>query len=108
MCTILIAPQITTKRSTDAVCYQDVKFNRAEHDEHRKAPSSMKWVVVIDEIGNRRLEMRWTVARSSLPAPATLGSATARCVRPAIGRVCDLMPGPETGRSISYLSRLGK
>ena len=62
MCTIFLAPKMRTELSADAVCYQDVKFRQREQTEDRKGQLSMKWVAVTDERGNRRLQMRWTVA----------------------------------------------
>jgi len=85
MCTILVAPEMRmTKRFIDAVCYQDFNVMRAEHSEARKRQLSMKWVVVTDEHGKRRLQMRWTGARS--PVPPTFRSSTSQCVQPAMGR----------------------
>jgi hypothetical protein len=99
MCTIFVAPKMRTERSTDAVCHQDVKFKRTEQTEDRKRQLSMKWVVVTDEHGSRRLQMRWTVAQS--PIPPTFRSATPQCVKPAMGRGSDPTPGPEARVAIS-------
>jgi len=84
MCIILVAPEMRmTKRLIDAVCYQDFNVMRAENSEARKRQLSMKWVVVTDEHGKRRLQMRWTGARSSVPP--TCRSSTSQCVQPEIG-----------------------
>ena len=68
MCTIFVASQMRTTRSGDAVCYQDVKFKRTEQTEGCKRRLSKKWVVVTDEHGNRKLRIRWIVARVVPPA----------------------------------------
>jgi len=78
MCTIFVAPKMRTGLSADAVCYQDVKFKRRKLTEDRKRQLSMKWVVVTDEDGSPRLQMRWTVARSPVPP-------TSQCVQPCDG-----------------------
>ena len=93
MCTILIAPRMTTRRSADAVCNQAVKFTQTEQTEERKRRLSMKWVVATYEHGNRRLQMRWTVARSSIPPTFRFSDTT---MRPTCdGRGSDPTPGPE-------------
>src|ERR1700757_3152536 len=100
MCTILVAPEMRmTKRFIDAVCYQDFNVMRAEHSEARKQELSMKWVVVTDEHGKRRLQMRWTGARS--PVPPTSRSSTSQCVEPAMGQGSDPTPGAEAHVAIS-------
>jgi len=68
MCTIFVAPKMRTELSADAVCYQDVKFRQREQTEDRKGQLSMKWVAVTDEHGNRKLRIRWIVARVVPPA----------------------------------------
>jgi hypothetical protein len=60
---------------------------------------SMKCAVVTDGHGNRSLQMRWTVARSSIRP--TLRSATPQCVELAMGRGRDPSPGPEIRVAIS-------
>lgn len=74
MCTIFVVSQMKTSRFGDVVYYQDVEFKRTERIEERRKRLSMKWVVVTDKLGKRRLQMRWTVARSSVPP--TFRSAT--------------------------------
>ena len=92
MCTILVAPEMRmTKRFINAVCYQDFNVMRAEHSEALKRWLSMKWDVITDEHGNRRLQMRWTGAGS--PVPPTFRSSTSQCVQPAMGRGSDPTPG---------------
>ena len=91
MCTILIAPEMrTTKRFTDAYCCQDFKVKRAERTENHQRQLNMKWGVVTDEQGNRRLEMRWTVARSSIPS--TRCKPAPRSVQPARGGIVIELP----------------
>lgn len=91
MCTIIVAPETsTTTRFADAACYQDFNGKRAERTEDRKRQLTMKWVVVTDELGNRRIEMRWTFARPSISS--TLHKQTPQYIQPAIGRVCDPPP----------------
>jgi hypothetical protein len=98
MCTMLVAPQMRTKRSADAVCYQDIKFKRAEQTEERKRQLSMKWVVVADEHGNRRFQMRWTVA--VLHSSHVSFSDTTMCST-CDGPGGDPTPGPEARVAIS-------
>jgi hypothetical protein len=93
MYTIFVAPKMRTEQSADAFRYQDVKSKQREQTEDRKRHLSMKWDVVSDEHGSRRLQMRWTGARS--PVPPTFRSSTSQCVQPAMGRGSDPTPGPE-------------
>jgi hypothetical protein len=100
MCTILLAPQMSmTKRFENAASYQDFRVNRAESTEDRKRQLSMKWVVVTDEQGNRRLRMHWTVPQS--PIPLTVHKARPQSFQPAVGRVSDPTPRPEVRVVIS-------
>lgn len=85
MCTTLLAPQMT--QFDAAGSYHDPNFS---HTANRKLPLSMNWFAVTDEHGNRRLQMRWTVARSSIPP--TFRSATPQCVQPAVGRGATQLP----------------
>ena len=78
MCTIFVAPKMRTEQSADALRYQDVKFKQREQTEDRKRQLTMNWDVVTDEHGSRRLQMRWTVARSPVPP-------TSQCVQPCDG-----------------------
>jgi len=99
MCTTLLAPQITvTKRLADVALRQGDIFRAAKYAKDRKQPLTMKWVVVIDEHGNRGLRMRWTVTRS--PVPTMLCKLTLKCVQPAVNRVCDSTPGPQAAVAI--------
>lgn len=94
MCTTVLAPQITmTMPFVVAARYQDSNFRPVEQTRDRERPLSRKWVVVTDEHGNRRLRMRWTVARV-LP-PAVVCKGTRLWVEAAVGRVCDPTPGPQ-------------
>jgi hypothetical protein len=61
MYTTLLAPQVT--QFEGAAWGQGPNFRGVEHTEDRKQSLSMKWVVITDELGNRRLRMRWTVTR---------------------------------------------
>ena len=72
---------------------------RTEQTANHKRQLSMKWVVVTDQHGSRRLRMRWTIARPSVPP--TFRSATRRLVQPAMGRGSDPTPGPEARVAIS-------
>ena len=63
MSTTLLAPQMTQFGAVGS--YHGPNFS---HTANRKLPLSMNWIAVTDEHGNRRLQMRWTVARSSIPA----------------------------------------
>jgi len=99
MCTVFVAPKMRKGLAADAVCYQDVKFKRRELTEDRKRQLSMKWVVVTDEDGSPRLQMRWTAARS--PMPPTFRSTTLQRAQPAMGRGSDPAPGPEAPVAIS-------
>jgi hypothetical protein len=102
MRTILVAPEMRmTKRFIDAVCYQDFNVMRAEHSEAHKRQLNMRWVVVTDEHGKRRLQMRWTGARSSVPP--TSRSSTSQSVQPAMGRGSDPTPGPEAQLNLNDL-----
>ncbi|MGB9072433.1 MAG: hypothetical protein WCC22_07150 [Terriglobales bacterium] len=104
MCATVLAPQVTlTTPFVVAAQYQDSNFRRVEHARDRKRPLSMKWVVVIDEHGNRRLRMHWTGA-----LPPTLGKATLPCVEPALGRVYGPNPSPKIEYRFLNLSRQGK
>jgi len=98
MCATVVAPQVTMTMPFEAAArYQDSNFGRVEHSmEHsgdREQPLGRKWVVVIDEHGNRRLRMRWTVARFF--PPGTVGKATRASVEAAVGRVCERILGPQ-------------
>jgi hypothetical protein len=87
MCTIVLAPQITmTTPFVAAARYQVSDLSRVEHTGDHKQPLERDWVVVTDEHGNRRLRMRWTVAR--VVPPATVCKATRPCVEAAAGREC--------------------
>jgi len=106
MCATVLAPQVTmTTPFVGAARYQDTNFRRGEHTEDRKRQLSMRWVVVSDEHGNRRLRMRWTVARSWVPP--TLCNVAPQCVQPAVGRVCDPTPGTQERVAILNWSRQG-
>jgi hypothetical protein len=100
MFTIFVAPKRRTERFADALRYEDVKFKRREQTEDRKRLLNMKWVVATDEHGHRRLQVRWTVARSSIPSTVCKPAPTS--VQPAMGRrACDPTPGPEVRIAIS-------
>ena len=83
MCTIFVAPKMRTEQSADALRYQDVKFKQREQTEDRKGQLTMKWDMVTDEHGSRRLQMRWTVTRSSVPR--IFHSSTSQCAQPCDG-----------------------
>jgi hypothetical protein len=89
MCTILIAPEMRTTRFADTARCQDFKFERAEDTEDRKRPLTMKWVVVADEHGNRRIEMHWAVAQPSTPS-ARCRRSPASVQRATSGRVIEI------------------
>ena len=90
MCTIFVAPKMRTEQSADALRYQDVKFKQREQTEDRKGQLTMKWDMVTDEHGSRRLQMRWTVAQSSVPR--TFRSSTSQCAQPCDGAGSDPTP----------------
>lgn len=52
-----------------AACYQDSNLRSLEHAEDRKQPVSMRWVVITDQHGSRRLRMRWRRAARNSGAP---------------------------------------
>jgi hypothetical protein len=94
MCITLLAPQLTmTTPVVRAARYEGCSFKPAEHTEDRKRPLNMKWVMVTDEHGNRKLRIDWTVASSFLPA--TVGKGMWPCVEPALGGRCVSMPNPQ-------------
>jgi len=81
MCTTLLAPQETMTPFAGETRWQDSNVTPAEHIEERKQPLTMRWVVVIDQHGDRSLRMRWTVE-----LPPRLGKATLLYLRPAQDR----------------------
>ena len=94
MCATVLAPQVAmTTPFVAAARYQDSNLRRMEHAGDREQPLGRKWVVVIDEHGNRRLQMRWTVAR--VVPPAAVCEATWPCVEPAVGRESEPTLGPQ-------------
>ena len=78
MCTTLLAPQAMQFEAANS--HRRSNFRHAEDTANRKMPLGMNWVVAVDERGNRRLQMRWTVVRVFPPSPA--GTATCRCSNP--------------------------
>ncbi len=89
MRTTLLAPEVAmTMPFVGAAQQQDWKVKPTEHAEDCKRPLSFKWVVVIDEQGKRRLQMRWTVAQS--PIPSTVCEGTLRGIQPPRCRVIQL------------------
>jgi hypothetical protein len=100
MCATVLAPLVTmTTPFVVAARYQDSALRRVEPTGDRKQPLKRKWVVITDEHGNRRLRMRWTVARVVLPA--TVRKAAQPRVEPAVGRECEPNPDPKALVAIS-------
>jgi hypothetical protein len=100
MCATVLAPQVTmTTPFVAAARYQESNLRRVEHGGNRKQPLGRKWVVVTDEHGNRRLQMRWTVAR--VVPPATVCKATGPWVEPAVGRESESTLGLQAQVAIS-------
>jgi hypothetical protein len=100
MCATVLAPQVAmTTPFVAAARYQESNFRRVEHAGDHKQSLERKWVVVTDEHGNRRLQMRWSVAR--VVPPATVCKATRPGVEVAVGRVCNSTPGPQARLAIS-------
>jgi hypothetical protein len=94
MCATVLAPQVTmTTPFVAAARDQDSNLRRVEPTEDHKQSLERKWVVVTDKHGNRRLRMRWTVAR--VVPPASVCKATRPWVEPAVGRVCEPTLGPQ-------------
>ena len=91
MCTTRLAPQVTQFEAANS--HRGSNFRRAEDTADRKMPLGMNWVVVVDEHGNGRLQMHWTVARVFPPSPA--GRAAWPRFEPVTGRVGNLTPGPQ-------------
>ncbi len=92
MCATVLAPQIAmTTPVAVAARYQGSNLSRLEQTRDQKS-LGRKWVVVIDEHGNQRLRMRWTVTR--VP-PAPVCKATRPWVELGVGRESDSTPGPQ-------------
>ncbi len=100
MCATVLAPQVMMATPFVAAArHHDSNFRRAEHAGDHKQSLERKWVVVTDEHGNRRLRMRWTVAR--VVPPATVCKATRPVVEPAVGRESEPTLGPQAQVAIS-------
>ena len=100
MCATVLAPQVTMSTPVVAVArYQDSNLRRVEPTEDRKQSLERKWVVVTDEQGNRRLRMRWTVAR--VVPPAMVCKAARPWVEPAVGRESEPTLGPQARAATS-------
>ncbi len=80
MCATVLAPQIAMTTPFEAASrYQGSNFRRVENAGDREQPLGRKWVVVIDEHGNRKLQICWTVAR--VVPPARFESGATRLLR---------------------------
>ena len=90
MCTTRLAPQAIQFEAANS--HHGSNSRHAEDTANRKMPLEMNWVVVVDEQGNRRLQMRWTVVRFF---PSSRGAAASLRFEPVMGRACNLTPDPQ-------------
>jgi len=92
MCATVLAPEVTmTTPVVGTARYQVSNFRPMEQTRDRQRQLGTKWVAVTDERGNRRLQMRWTLARFFLSPPVC--EATRPGVEAAVGRGHEPTPG---------------
>jgi hypothetical protein len=100
MCATVLALQVTMTTSFVALVeHEDSNLRRVEYSGDRTQSLGRKWVVATDDQGNRRLRMRWTVAR--VFPPVTVCKAARPWVEPAVGREGELTPSPQPRVAIS-------
>jgi len=100
MCATVLALQATiTKPFAAPAQYQDANPRRVEFSGDREQPLERQWVAIIDEHGNRRLRMHWTVAR--VVPPPTVCKAEQLCVEPADGKESKPILGLQAQAAIS-------
>jgi len=69
MCATVLALQVTmTMPFVALVGHQESNLRREEYGGDHRQSLGRKWVVVTDEHGNRKLRIRWIVARVVPPA----------------------------------------